>query len=305
MERSKLHDRNFGFWNEEEQKLISDAQISIAGVGGDGFQLGYKLAMMGVKRFSIADPETFEEENANRVFGANKTTYGHKKAEVFKNLVENLHDDAQVTLYEEGVNADNVGDFLDGSDLVLDESELTHLELGTMIGREAAKQHIPDLFVCNLGFAAVATTFRADGKLTFEDMMGIPKNESLDEIAKRKVDLSRCLPYIPKYGDMNTLETVNNGASLPSISQGVDIASAIGTTEVFFSITSKANNHRPNPTYFPKFRYIDSYNGESGIRRLPRLGFYAGLGRVVVRSALGLNPKASYTQADIDRRKKS
>lgn len=296
--KRKAYSRNYGFWSEAEQRLLSRSRVAIAGVGGDGFQLGYKLAMMGVRKFSIADPEVFEEENSNRVFGANTTTYGRNKAEVFKEMVLNLHPDAEVRIFTDGINRKNIREFMKGANLVLDESELTHLELGTMIAREARKRNIPDLFVMNIGFASIATSFHPKKGRTFEQMMGIPRNASLDEIAQMKVDFSRVLPYMPVYGDLNSLEAVREGASLPSISQGVDIASALGSTEAFLHLTSKVFNHRRKPTWAPKFRYMDSYTGKSGIISTPRLAYYSGILTTIIRSTIGINPKASYSRRD-------
>lgn len=300
MERYKdiAFQRNYGFWNEAEQKRLSEAKVAIAGVGGDGFQLGYKLAMMGVENFSIADPEVFETENSNRVFGATTSSNGRNKAEIFKEMVLDIRPNATIDVYLDGVNKDNVETFMHGADLVLDESELTHLEIGTMIAREARNQNIPDLVVMNIGFSAIATSFRPDFGNTFEDMMGIPKGMPLDEVAKLSVDFTRCLPYVPKYGDINTLIAVQNGSHLPSISQGVDIASAMGTTEVFLHLTSNIKNNRRKPTWSPKFRYMDSYNGKSGVIHTPRLSYYMGLINVIGLSFLNLNPKASYSKEE-------
>jgi tRNA A37 threonylcarbamoyladenosine dehydratase len=71
--------RNYGFWSEAEQQALLGARVAIAGVGGVGFQVGTKLARMGVASFSIADPEDFEPQNANRVPGATTATYGRSK----------------------------------------------------------------------------------------------------------------------------------------------------------------------------------------------------------------------------------
>lgn len=292
------YQRNYGFWNEEEQNKLSIAKVAIAGVGGDGFQLGYKLAMMGVRNFSIADPETFETENSNRVFGATSSNIGQNKAEVFKAMVTDIRPDAAIDIYTDGVNQDNVKEFMHGANLVLDESELTHLELGTMIARTARGEKIPDLLVMNIGFAAIATSFHPEKGKTFEDVMGVPNGMPLDEVADLEVDFSRCLPYIPKYGDLSTLLAVQEGAPLPSISQGVDIASALGTTETFLHLTKNLGNHRRQPTWAPKFRYMDSYNGDSGVIRTPRLSYYLGLIAVISRSQFGLNPNASYKKED-------
>lgn len=289
------YQRNYGFWNEAEQKCLSKARVAIAGAGGDGFQLGYKLAMMGVNNFSVADPETFEIENSNRVFGATVSNCGRNKAEVFRDMVHDIRPNASVDIYTDGVNEDNIKEFMYGADLVLDETELTHLELGTMVARTARGNKIPDLLVMNIGFSAIATSFHPERGKTFEDIMGIPKGMPLDEVADLEVDFSRCLPYIPKYGDIKTLLATKDGASLPSISQGVDVASAIGTTEAFLHLTKDAGNNRRQPIWAPKFRYMDSYNGESGITRTPRLSYFMGLIAVLGRCYLDVNPYGSYS----------
>lgn len=296
--KSKAFNRNYGFWNEAEQRCLLGSKVAIAGVGGDGFQLGYKLAMMGVSNFSIADPETFEEENSNRVFGAKTSTYGRNKAEVFRDMVLDVRPDALVEVYTEGVTEDNIESFMDEATLVLDESELTHLEIGTMIARTARQKNIPVLLVMNIGFSAIATSFHPEHGKTFEDIMGIPKDAPLDEIAKMKVDFSRCLPYIPNYSDVSALQAVQDGASLPSISQGVDIASAIGSTEAFLHLTASADNHRKQPVWAPQFRYMDSYSGKSGVIRIPRLAHYFGLAVMFCRLRLGMNPLVSYGEKE-------
>lgn len=301
---NREYERNYGFWNETEQECLAKSKVAIAGAGGDGFQLGYKLAMMGVRNFSIADPETFEVENSNRVIGATSDNIGVNKAEVFKKMVLNMRPDACVETYQEGVTPYNVKDFMRGSDLVIDESELTHLEIGANIARAARAEKIPNMIVMNLGFAALATSLNHSSGKTFEDVMGIPKGMPLDEIADLDVDFSRVLAYIPKYGDIRTLMSVKEGYSLPSISQGVDVASALGTTEAFLHLTSSVNNHRRQPTWAPKFRYLDAYSCEGGVIRFPRISYYLGAIALAVRCGIGINPLASYTKDDLDRRNK-
>ena len=301
--KNKAFQRNYGFWNEEEQKCLSESKVAIAGAGGDGYQLGIKLAMMGVKNFSIADPEVFEEENSNRVIGATSSNIGRNKAEVFRDMVMDMRPDAKVEIFNEGVNESNIEEFMRGSHLVLDETELTHLELGTMVAREARKNKIPDIFVMNLGFAALASSFHPEHGKTFEDIMGIPKGSPLDEVKDMELDFRRVLMYVPNYGDIKTLMAVKDGAPLPSISAGVDVASAIGTTEAFLHLTSKLNNHRKRPTWAPYFRYIDSYNNKSGIAKASKISYQLGMAAVIGRTIFDLNPRASYSKEERDNRR--
>lgn len=297
-----LHDlelsRNYGFWNEAEQQALIDSQVSIAGVGGDGFHLGLQLARMGVGSFKIADPEVFEPQNVNRVPGAITETFGEKKVNVFERMLAEINPRAEVVSYDVGVDEDNVEEFVQGSDLVFDESELTYLHVGTMLARESRKQQIPELLVMNVGFAAQATSFHPNKGKTFEDIMGIPKGMPLDEVKEQQVDFSSCLPTLPAYGDLKTLLAVQEGSPLPSISAGVDVAAALGTTQAFLHLTNEVKNRRKSPVWAPKFAYMDAYTLKAGVIRAPRLAYIAkGLG-MTARTKLGINPVASYTNED-------
>lgn len=294
--------RNYGFYSEAEQEALAQSVVSIAGAGGDGFQLGYKLAMNGVGEIRVADPETFEAENSNRVFAATKNNVGRNKAEVFKEMAESLPSQPKIVVYKEGVNEDNVDEFTHGADLILDESELRYLHIGTMLSREAVKKSIPELLVMNVGFAGVATSFKPSKGKTFEKLMGIPKGMPLDEVAELEVDFARALPYLPPYGDHRTLLSVQKGASLPSISQGVDMASAIGSTEAVLHLTSMVKNHRKSPVWAPRYRYMDAYTNKSGVKHMPRTSYYLSAAAMMARSYTGRNPKADYTLDDIRRR---
>jgi len=294
--------REYGFGNEPEKQAVIDSRIALGGVGGDGFQMGLKLAMMGVGKFSVADPEVFESENSNRVLGATTSNYGRNKAEVFRDMVMDIRPEAKVDIYTDGVTADNVEEFMHGADLLIDETELRYLHLGTMLARQARKNMIPNLFVMNVGFSGQATSFHPTRGKTFENVMGIPKHATLDEIAQMEVDFSRVLPYVPNYVDLSSLVAVQEGAPLPSITQGVDIASAIGSSEAFLHLVSKVGNKRRQPTWAPNFRYMDAYNGKSGIKRHARFSHALGLVSMASRTGMGLNPKASYSKEDRQRR---
>lgn len=296
--------RNYGFWSEDEQRALLNARVAIAGVGGDGFQLGLKLARMGVSRFSIADPEVFEPENVNRVEGAAVSSFGRNKAEVFRERVLDIDPDAEVEVFLDGVTEDNIEPFMRGASLVLDESELTKPEIGTLIARRARTQGIPDLLVMNVGFAAQVTSFAPGSRWTFERFMGFAPETPLDEIADAGVDLARCLPYIPPYTDLRSLQAVlgEDGAppaALPSISAGVDLASAIGSTQAFLHLTAGVANRRRSPVWAPRVAYTDAYLLRTRILRAGRASHVRHLLLAAGRQRLGANPLGSYSLAEI------
>lgn len=299
--------RNYGFWSEDEQRALMSARVAIAGVGGDGFQLGLKLARMGVAKFSIADPEVFELENINRVEGATVSSCEQRKAEVFRERVLDINPEAEVSVFCDGVTPENVEAFMHGASLVLDESELTKPEIGTLIARQARTLNIPDLLVMNVGFAAQVTSFAPNSAWTFERFLGFSAGMPLDEIAAAGIDLARCLPYIPAYTDLRSLQAVQGSAnhdpaSLPSISIGVDAASAIGSAQAFLHLTAGVANRRRPPVWAPRVAYTDAYRLQTRVLRAGRISHVRHLLIAAGRQKLGLNPLGSYTHADISRR---
>ncbi len=302
--------RNFGFWNEAEQQALISSRVAIAGVGGVGYQVGTKLARMGVSSFSIADPEEFEAQNANRVPGATTATYGRSKADVFRDEVKAINPRAQVHVYRDGVTVENVDEFMHGATLVFDESETTHPEIGTTIARTARRLGIPDVLVVNVGFAAQVTAFHPRSRWTFERFMGLSETAPLNEVAQEEVDFTRFLPYVPPYSDlrgliaMTTLTPDGSSVSLPSISPGVDLASALGTTQAFLHLTAAAGirNRRRRPIWAPRLAYLDAYTMRGRVLRVGRAAHYRHVVSAAVRDRLGRNPQGAYTHADIARR---
>ncbi|CAD5992402.1 ThiF family adenylyltransferase [Agreia sp. COWG] len=307
--RSAEFSRNFGFWSEDEQAALIDSTVAIGGAGGGGFQFGLKLARMGVSAFTIADPEVFEPQNANRVEGAAASTYGRNKAEVFRERVLDINPEARVVVLDSGVTVDNVDEFVAGADLVVDESESTQPEIGVLIARAARSRGVPNLTAMNVGFAAQVTSFAPTGPWTFERFMGIDERATIEEIAATgSMDFARSLPYVPPYADLRALAAVRQtdalgaSVSLPSLSIGIDMLSSIASAQAFLHLTRRVSNRRPSPIWAPRMAYVDAYSFRSGIVRGGRASHVRHLLVAAARQKLGLNPLASYTVRDIDRR---
>ncbi len=167
--------RNLGFIRFSEQKLLQESTIAVAGAGGDGFDLALALVMLaGPKEVRIADPETFVPENSNRVAWATSDTYGQLKVDALREAIEKIRPGTRVVTYADGITVDNADEFVAGADLVLDESELRYLHVGTALARAARRHHVPNLLVMNIGFGAIATSFAPGSRYTFEQMMGLP-----------------------------------------------------------------------------------------------------------------------------------
>lgn len=293
MSYSQRFERNLGFFSTEEQEKLRTSSIAVAGVGGDGGMLAVQLARMGIGEIRLADPDPFEIENSNRQAVCNTDTIGMNKAKAVGELLQKINPEIKVSIFEQGVTAQNTSEFLEGVDLLVDETELTIPSVGVGLAREARNISIPNLTAFNIGFGAVVTTYRPEGP-TLENTLGIDKDLSLDEIAEVEIPLSRWLPYLPKYGDINVLEKVAKGEKpAPSVAPGVAIAAGAAATQAALNLLC-GKNKRQSPVYASDVLIIDVMDPKAKIIKYNQISHYRHLGKLLIRNMLKLNPKASY-----------
>lgn len=291
-------ERNLGFFTEDEQRILGEATVSIAGAGGDGGMLAVQLARLGVGaqggEIRLADPDPFETENINRQACCTKDTVGVNKAVAVADYIRKINPDIRVATYTEGVQPENVNEFVSGAGLLIDESEFTIQGIGVALARRAREEGIPNMHVLNVGFGAQVTSYRPDSRHTLEKRLGIPKNMPIDEVAKREVNVMRWLAGLPNYAHEDVFAKVAAGEkSAPSVAPGVAMAASIGATQATLHLLHGQNN-RPEPVYAPRTLVMDAMTGTAKIVRFPLLKTYLSATVMAVRSRLGMNPQTGY-----------
>lgn len=254
------------FYSPAEQERLHDSVVSFAGAGGDGGQLAIALAMAGVRKFRVADPERFEIQNLNRQAGASLATIGHNKAEVIAQILRDLG--AEVEVFNQGVNEENIEAFTNGADLIFDETEFTMPQLGAMIARSARAKEIPVLMALNIGFGSYTTTFDPKG-ITFEEYLGLDPKMSLEEIAawaenpEHDVPIDKWAPHIPTYASVDMLrQVVRDEIPTPTVVQGVLSAAADAGTQAVALLLKDVNpNWKDWITMAPYGRSVDMKDG--------------------------------------------
>jgi len=282
-------DRNMGFLSPEQQEKIWNSTVAIAGAGGDGGQLAIGLARNGVRHFKLADPEIFEVQNLNRQAGATYATIGHNKAEVVANILRSLG--ATVDVYNQGITAENVTEFVSGSDIVIDETEYTLPQLGVMLAREARHQDKPVLMALNVGFGSYTNSFDPKG-MTFEKYLGLDETMSLDEIAKdnKKVPISKWTTHIPFYANTDVFVEVASGErSAPTVVEGVYLAAADAGTQVIAHLLSDTSDEWARRiVWAPHGKSIDAIDG-TRVVRARSIHFAVTVGIAALRTRFGKN----------------
>ena len=280
-------ERNAPFVSKEQQAKLGVSTVSLAGVGGDGGELAIALAKLGVRYFRVADPEFFGVENLNRQAGASYATIGHNKAEVIADMLRDLG--AVVTVYPGGITAENIDEFVEGADLIADETEFTMPELGVMLARSARRYNVPTIMTLNVGFGSYTTSFDPNG-MKFEEYLGLDADMPLDQIAKQEVSLSKWAPHIPSYADTNLLTDVQRGViSTPTVVPGVLIAAGDATTQALAHLVAGIEPSRESwIKWAPHGKAIDVIDGSIEVKSRAR-HFALSVAIAALRTKFGKN----------------
>ncbi|MDP2835277.1 MAG: ThiF family adenylyltransferase [Pseudomonadota bacterium] len=176
---STAFSRNIGWVTEAEQQLLAQKRVAIAGMGGvGGFHL-LTLARLGIQHFHIADLDTFELANFNRQAGATLSSIDRPKAEVLVQMARDINPDCDITIFPQGVNAENLGEFMKGVDLYVDGLDFFAFQAREAVFRYCAEQRIPATTVAPLGMSAALLNF-LPGQMSFEryfQLAGHPEQE--------------------------------------------------------------------------------------------------------------------------------
>jgi hypothetical protein len=155
--------RNLGIVSPDEQARLRHSRVAVAGLGGVGGVYAQALARLGVGRFSLADGDVFEVANFNRQMGGTLSSAGQNKARALERQIHDVNPEAGVSVWEEYLNEQNIGAFLENADLVIDAIEMFAVPAHRLLLREARKRGLTVLFAAPLGFSAAVLVFSPDG----------------------------------------------------------------------------------------------------------------------------------------------
>ncbi len=252
--------RNRGLIGPEEQERLRNSRVAIVGMGGVGGVDLVTLARLGIGRFSIADPDVFEVANANRQYGAARSTWGRSKAEVMAEIVRDVNPDAELRVFDEPIGAQNVGAFLEGADVLVDGIDAFEIDARRILFRQAAEQGIYALGAGPVGFSTVWVIINPEG-MSFDRYFDFSDaNDSIDKFSAYIVGMAPKATHRP-YMDLSQVDFKSRAG--PSASLACQLAAGVIGAEVL-KILLKRGRLYPAPYY----HQFDAYLGRFIRRRL-------------------------------------
>lgn len=176
--------RNIGWLLPEEAEVLKTKRVAIAGVGGVGGHYCEVLARLGICKFHIADPDSFEIVNFNRQNAAGISSLGKAKVDVIRDRILDINPQAEVLVFREGVTALNTNAFLKGVDLYLDGLDFFVMNERLELFRALRNKKIPAITVAPVGMGAALMVF--DHKsMSMDEYFGIKAEHSIVEKSLR------------------------------------------------------------------------------------------------------------------------
>ncbi|MEA1929379.1 MAG: ThiF family adenylyltransferase [Patescibacteria group bacterium] len=129
--------RNKNLITAEEQDKFYNSTVGIGGMS-IGSSVAFALALQGgAKHIKLADMDRLALSNTNRIL-MGVDNLGALKVEMAARRIYEINPYAEVELFSDGLQPDNIGKFFEGLDIVIDE--LDNLAVKYLI-REHAKKH--------------------------------------------------------------------------------------------------------------------------------------------------------------------
>lgn len=160
--------RNIGWVTAPEQTALRGKRVAIAGMGGVGGVHLLTLARLGIGAFHIADFDRFDIANFNRQVGATVSSLGKPKADVLAAMARDINPELDIKVFDRGVDATNLPDFLSGVDLYIDGLDFFAFAARHATFHACDMRKIPAITAAPLGMGTALLTF-LPGKMSFEE----------------------------------------------------------------------------------------------------------------------------------------
>ncbi|MDP1683479.1 MAG: ThiF family adenylyltransferase [Burkholderiales bacterium] len=265
--------RNLGFLSLEEQTRLRNARVAIAGLGGTGGAQVHALSRMGIGRFHLADPDTFELVNFNRQSGAIVPNIGRLKTEVARETILAINPEADILTFDSGVGVGNIDAFLEGVDVVVDSMDFYCFEERFLLYGKARAKGLWVLTAPPLGFGFTLLMFDPKG-MKFEDYFGFHSGMTERQRIIALIAGVAPKPFMLKYLDRSRPDFA--GRRLPSVGAAPFMIAGVMATEVTRILTGKGKTLAVPTIYqfdalLRRFRKKTYYWGMKGpLQRLKR-----------------------------------
>jgi len=246
--------RNIGWVTEDEQQKLRNCRVAIAGAGGVGGIHLLTLSRLGIGNFNIADFDTFEIHNFNRQSGAVMSTIDQEKVCVMRAMALDINPESDVRVFADGINEENVDDFLTDVDIYVDSLDFFALAARKMVFKRCYEKKIPVVTAAPLGMGCAFLAF-LPGKMSYEQYFRFEGKSEQEQYIQFLIGLS---PGMLQQGYLVEPSALDfNAKKGPSTPMSVNLCAGIAGTNVL-----KVLLKRGDVLAAPRGLHFDAYRNK-------------------------------------------
>ena len=242
------HQRQLGIMDEAGLEKLRRSGAAVAGLGMGG-SIFINLVRLGIGRFHVADPDNFERSNANRQREAKETTVGRRKDESLIDEARRINPEVEIRTFPNGVQPDNVQQFLDGMDFLVDVVDIWAMPAKLALNAEANRRGVVTASCASMGYGCSVVMFKPGGP-SFVELSGmdpaLPPLENLERFGRF------ISPEIPAYMMEQVKKAMARQGHIPFVVSGVEAAGALCSAEAARHILGMGGGYAA-----PKGLYLD------------------------------------------------
>ena len=244
--------RNIGWLTRQEQALLRQKRVAIAGLGGVGGVHLLTLCRLGIGKFHLADFDTFDLANFNRQAGATVGTLGQAKLEVMIQQAKDINPELELTGFADGITSSNLEEFLDGVDLYIDGLDFFAFEARQQVFAACAARGIPAITAAPLGMGAAVLNFLPGG-MSFNDYFRLEDGTEADKPLRFLMGLAPARLQMGYLIDPSAVDLANRKG--PSTIMACQLCAGIAATEALKILLGRGQVHAaPWGVHFDAYR---------------------------------------------------
>jgi hypothetical protein len=189
--------------------------------------------------------------NISRQSGSTFFNAGVHKAAVLGKYFMEINPELHLEVFTEGVQPENVSEFLEGAQVVIDAIDYTQFYHSVVLHRRARVQEACIINPQAIGFGVSVLIF-GPKTITIEEYVGLKPNAKQEEIENFNIPIEKFCPYFPSYTDPEIAQRVATGQiNIPNIIMPQHLGTAITVSEAVMMILGRITEPQgPNPRIF-------------------------------------------------------
>ena len=137
----------------------------------------------------MADFDRFALANFNRQAGATVSSLERPKIDVMIEMARDINPQLDIRVFDRGLDAGNLHDFVEGADVYLDGLDFFALDIRRRLFALCWERRIPAVTVAPLGMGAALLNF-VPGRMSFEDYFRMDGHDETEQALRFLVGLS-------------------------------------------------------------------------------------------------------------------